>query len=660
MKRRLPGRGLILLLLADSILLAGAYYCSYLVRFEADIPAKHMLTMSRTMALIIGFKILVFYLFSLYRGMWRYTGIVDLFNLMKATLVNSAMIVTVILFLHRFEGFSRAVFVIDAVFTLLFIGGLRLLIRLGYSTGFSLWLFDSKKSELRKARLMIVGAGDAGERIVREFHDKPHLGYAAIGFVDDSPEKIGKLVHGVPVLGTIDEMPDICRKHLIEEILIAIPTTGRRTMRRIIDRCDETHLKFRTIPGLGELIDGRISINAIRNVSYNDLLGRDPVTIDQAAVSQYLKGKTILITGAGGSIGSELCRQVSMFNPEMMLLMDSSESSLYQIDMELNERFPYVRFIPLLGQIQDKAFLDKAFDQYRPEIVFHASAYKQVPLLEINPWEGVYNNIVGTKVLMDCAHNHYVNRFVLVSTDKAVRPTNVMGACKRVTELMMQAYSGNGWKTRYMAVRFGNVIGSTGSVVPIFKKQIEMGGPLTVTHPDIKRYFMTVQEATQLILQAMSMGRGGEVFVLDMGVPIKISDMARDLIKLYGLEPDSDIEIKYVGLRPGEKLYEELITQDEGITKTAHAKILMLRRNGKAEGLLARPQQPKQEKRKGESICSKPYERHEPYEANSAAWLAHHVMELVEFANARDSKAIKSKLKEIVPEYEPQDTWSVL
>ena len=688
MKQILVSKNLFVLLLTDLILLAGSYYCSYLVRFEAHIPAREWLTVKNTILPIIACKMIVFYLFNLYRGMWRYTSIVDLVNVVKATLVSSGIIVAIILFFHRFQGFSRGVFVIDALFTLLFIGGIRLFIRL-YFTNTTTFFPLFKNEMIQRARLLIVGAGDAGEKMLREIRDNAHLKYIVVGFVDDAFGKIGKLIHGIPVLGRIEDIGNICNEHKIDEILIAIPSANRKCMRQIVDRCEETGLKFKTIPGLGELIDGRVSIKAIRDVSYHDLLGREGVQIDQEAVSKYLKDRRVLITGPAGSIGSELCRQVSRFNPELMVLLDVSESSLYQVDMELRERFSCLKFVPVLGNIQHKSFLQEVFKQYRPQVVFHAAAYKHVPLLEINPWEGVYNNIVGTKTLMEVAHDYEVSRFVLVSTDKAVRPTNVMGACKRVTEIIMHAYCQGGWETKFMAVRFGNVIGSAGSVVPIFKKQIQMGGPVTVTHPEITRYFMTVPEAAQLILQAMSMGQGGEIFVLDMGIPIKIADMARDLIRLSGFDPDRDIEIKYIPLRPGEKLYEELITEGEGITRTGHEKILVLRSNEEAESSpekYARPVespvggphsgipqgkhftpvrstgptgQAGQAKLKAERGGQE--EGKNEYESEGRAqWLDRKVDELVELASAHDARGIKKKLKEIVPEYEPQETESVM
>ena len=345
-----------------------------------------------------------------------------------------------------------------------------------------------------------------------------------------------------------------------------------------MERCKKSGIPFKTVPGMGELIDGKVTIRAIREVAYRDLLGREVVRLDEERIGGYLKDARVMVTGAGGSIGSELCRQICRFHPRSLVLYENAESPLYEIDIELKGGFPGIKIVPVLGDIRNQGQLDKAFSAHRPRVVFHAAAYKHVPMMEIHPWKAVMNNILGTRNVIDTSSRYGVSRFVLVSTDKAVRPTNVMGASKRVAELLTQNQNGCGLsRTRYMTVRFGNVVGSVGSVVPLFRKQIEKGGPVTVTHPEVTRYFMTIPEACQLILQAGAMGEGGEIFILDMGTPIKIVDMARDLIRLSGFEPDVDIEIVFVGLRPGEKLYEELITEGEGVVPTTHEKIMVLR-----------------------------------------------------------------------------------
>jgi FlaA1/EpsC-like NDP-sugar epimerase len=486
--------------------------------------------------------------------------------------------------------------------------------------------FASRSSGNRK-NLLIIGAGRTGEKIRREFGDNSGLKYNVIGFLDDDSTKVGMYIHGTPVLGTVDELNRIVEEKAISEVIIAISNATSAEMRHIVELCEGTGLKFRTVPSIGELIDGKVSIKSIRDVSFSDLLGRPTVELTEGAIREYLTNKRILITGAAGSIGSELCRQVSQFQPQSLILLDRSESPLYEIEMELKQSFPAMRYEVVLGAIQNEDQLRGVFDEYKPQAVFHAAAYKHVPMIELNPWEAVFNNIVGTRnVLRMCQlSGEGVERFVLISTDKAVRPTNVMGASKRVAEIMTQLSSGICPQTKQMVVRFGNVIGSSGSVIPLFIKQIARGGPISVTHPDVTRYFMTIPEASQLVLQAGAMGNGGEIFILDMGNPLKIMDVAKDLIRLSGLEPGIDIEIQVVGLRPGEKLYEELIIKGEGITSTDHKKIMVLR-----DSL---------------THCDSTIEK----------WneLNEEVNQLMTLAKERDSRGIMIKLKEIVPEYTP-------
>jgi FlaA1/EpsC-like NDP-sugar epimerase len=425
--------------------------------------------------------------------------------------------------------------------------------------------------------MLIIGAGDCGEKICRQFHENPSVRSHVVGFLDDDRSKTGRNIHGVPVLGTIDEMAAIAPAMEIEEVIIAIPSASSKRMRGILDACKQADVTFKIIPDMGELIDGRITLNAIRNVEYRDLLGREPVRLDTEEIGGYLGKKCVLVTGAGGSIGTGLCRQICRFAPEMIVLVERAESPLYEIDLELTKNFKEVTVVPVLADIQDEGELTRIFTRFRPEIVFHAAAYKHVPMMEKHPWKAVENNIIGTRNLVETARNFKCDRFVFVSTDKAVNPANVMGASKRVCELLVQKENtvvGSG--TRFITVRFGNVIGSVGSVIPLFKKQIREGGPVTVTHPDMIRYFMLIPEACQLILQAGAMGGGGEIFILEMGEPVKIDQMARDLIRFSGFEPEVDIPIVYTGLRPGEKLYEELMTDLEGVVPTDHKKIRVL------------------------------------------------------------------------------------
>jgi len=531
----------------------------------------------------------------------------------------------------RFEGYPRSIFPLDLMFSFLLAGGARVGIRLFYGRrGGS----DPERKERAKhqKRVLIVGAGDAGEKTLREMKENPSLNYDPVGFVDDDPQKRGRAVHDVSVLGVVNDIPWIVPKEGVGEIIIAIPSASGNQIRNIVALCEETEIPYKTLPGLGELIDGRVSVKALRDVDYHDLLGRPKVDLNVEAIGAYLTNKVVLVTGAGGSIGSELCRQIVRFSPDTIVLFDTSEPSLYAIQMELKHRVGYLKYRTVLGSVQNGLLTDAVFKAFRPHVVFHAAAYKHVPMLERNPWETVFNNIVGSRKLIEKAIEHRVERFVLVSTDKAVRPTNVMGASKRMAEMVLQAYQGNG--TRLMAVRFGNVVGSSGSVIPLFRNQIEMGGPVTITHPEVTRYFMTIPEAAQLILEAGALGQGDEIFILEMGTPVKIADMARDLIRLSGKEPERDIEIVFTGLRAGEKLYEELITEDEGVVETEHKKIMVLRNNHLWNG----------------------YGDQDGYRR----WLMDGIEELVVLAKQHDGCGIRSKLHEMIPEYDAQDSECVI
>lgn len=587
MKLRPVYNKLLIVLGIDIALITASIYGAYLVRFEFSIPSQNLALLFRMLPIIILVKIASFYFLDLYRGMWRYTSIADLFNIIKASTISSFLIISFILFMTRFEGFSRSVFIIDWCLTVLLITGHRVAIRLYYEqlsgevswfTAISNLLGFLTKKQPEGKKILIIGAGDCGEKICREIINNLRLRQKIVGFIDDDPEKFGKKIHGIPVLGSIKEIKKISQKTRPDEVLIAIPSATSKEIRKIIETCKDSGITFKIIPGYGELIDGKVTVNTIREVAYRDLLGREIIKLNTEKIGRYLKGKKVLVTGAGGSIGSELCRQICRFKPESIILYERAESPLYEIELDIRHDFPGVKSIALLADVKDTFQLEKTFMKYKPEVVFHAAAYKHVPMLELQPWKAIENNIQGTINLVDVSKRHLVERFVFVSTDKAVRPTNVMGASKRVAEMFVQNQNGCGnSQTRFMTVRFGNVIGSVGSVVPLFKKQIEKGGPVTVTHPDVTRYFMTIPEACQLILQTGSMGNGGEIFLLDMGTPIKIVDMARDLIRLSGFVPDEDIRIEYVGLRPGEKLFEELITEGEGIVPTSHEKIMVLK-----------------------------------------------------------------------------------
>jgi FlaA1/EpsC-like NDP-sugar epimerase len=629
MKFRLIYKNFLIVLFTDILLLASSLFLSYLIRFDFHIIPPHSVLLYQILPFVLIVKIVCFYFFDLYRGMWRYTSIADLLNIIKASSVSTLVIICLILFSpSRFIGFPRSVFVMDWCFTVLLVSGYRLCIRLYFErvsndktssipTRQVLNMFFKKLSETK--RLLIIGAGNGGEKIYREIQDNARLRYTVVGFLDDDLGKVGKKIHGIPVLGQISDIKILAKKLNADEALIAIPSASSKQMRKILTHCRESGIKFKTIPGIGELINGQVTVNAIREVDYRDLLGREVVKLDEDKIGSYLQGQCVLVTGAGGSIGSELCRQICRFKPDSIVLYERAESPLYEIDHELKQNFDDVKTIPLLADIQDKKQLGKTFEAYSPHTVFHAAAYKHVPMLEMQPWKAVVNNIQGTANLIEITNKFNVERFVFVSTDKAVRPANVMGASKRIAEMLIQNQNGCGLShTKFMTVRFGNVVGSVGSVIPLFKKQIKRGGPVTVTHPEVTRFFMTIPEACQLILQAGAMGRGGEIFLFDMGIPIKIDDMARDLIRLSGFEPEEDIKIEYIGLRSGEKLYEELIIEGEGIVPTTHDKIMAL---------------------KG-AECN-------------LQLLNGRIDELTIIAELQETDKIKAKLKEIVPEYNP-------
>jgi len=618
------------ILLSDMVLFALSLIGAFCLRFDFDFTNTHFKTILLLLPYVVGGKAVVFVFMGLYRGMWRYVSLGDMVRLFYAAFFSSLLITGVIGFLFRFQGFPRSVFVLDFFMTLFFVGGFRLLIRMAY--GRISRLEDGRiaiRAGNRKARrTLIIGAGDAGEKTYRELRDNPRLDNKVIGFVDDDPGKKGKQIHGVPVLGRLEDLPEFVRKLKVEELLIAIPSASGHRMRKIVELCERSGAAFRTLPGLGDLIEGKVDVRTLREVRYEDLLGRPASEIRTDEVRGYMTGRRVLVTGAGGSIGSELCRQIVRFEPEKMVLLDASEPALYGIQMEMQHKCGFQKCSAVLAKTHTAGIMDAVMRAHRPEVVFHAAAYKHVPMLETNPWEAVFHNIQGSQRVMESAVAHGVERFVLVSTDKAVRPTNVMGTSKRVAEMVMRAYQGNG--TRMMAVRFGNVVGSSGSVVPLFQEQIARGGPVTVTHPDAMRYFMTIPEACLLILQAGAIGKDTEIFVLHMGTPVRISDMARDLIKLSGKVPDEDIEIVFTGLRPGEKLYEELITMGEGIVATSHDRIMVLRDGGGWKGY--------------------------PGQAEFRQWLIEGIEELTVLAKAHDGPGIRRKMKEMVPEYQCQDS----
>ncbi len=607
---------------ADALLIVLANYFSYFFRFDGNIPQNHLEIFYNSVPWLTPLKLFCLYFFNLYRGMWRFTSVFDLINLIKASLAASILAVLAVLALYQFQGFSRGILAMDFVLTLVFLGGYRMVVRLYYAKNVAAAaLFPIRRGGGRgRKRVLVIGAGSGGERLIREIQSRPRLCYEVVGFIDDNPLKINRMLHGVPVLGRLDELPEIVKHHVADEIVIAISRVHGKEMRRILDACRATRLPYTTIPGISEVLDGKISLEIRRKVRYEDLLGREPVALDEREIGGYITGKTVMVTGGAGSIGSELCRQIARFGPKALVIVDRSESGLYDTELALTARFPGVAITAVPGPVQNKWLMDRVFAQHKPSVVFHAAAYKHVPMMEYHPWEAVFNNVTGTRCVLEKCCRHGVSRCVMVSTDKAVRPISVMGASKRLGELLAQAYNCQG-PARFMSVRFGNVVGSVGSVVPLFQKQIERGGPVTVTHPDVTRYFMTIPEAAGLILQAGAIGSGGEIFVLKMGTPIRIADMARDMITLSGYTPDEDIEIRYTGLRPGEKLYEELITQGEDVVETRHKDIMVLR----------------------QTDCL-------PLDA-----LKGRILEMEERAEAGDGEGIRALIRQIVPEYKPAE-----
>lgn len=604
-----------IVLVLDCLLIAVAHVLAYLIRFEGSIPAEHLGNMWTLLPCIAAGKIIVFHFFKLYRGMWRYTGLVDLLNILKAGVVSSLILVVIIALLTRFHGFSRSVFILDGVLTIAFVAGLRVGIRYYLLYAQDLPMFQGLDENGVK-NILIAGAGAAGEQVLRQVGGNGRRGTRVVGFVDDDRNKWGRMIHGVSVIGRVDKIPQIVEDQDVDEILIAMPSASGAQMREVIEVCKAAKVPFKTLPGIRQLIDGKVSLKTIRDVAYEDLLRRPEVRLDDQRMAEFLHRKRVLVTGAGGSIGSELCRQISRFNPANLIIFDAVEKNLFDLENELKRDYDYLNFKSALGNVLDSALMRNIFKDYRPEVVFHAAAFKHVPIVELNPWEGVENNIIGTRGVLDLSVEYGAEYFILVSSDKAVRPSSVMGATKRVGEMLVESH--NHGPTNCLAVRFGNVVGSSGSVVPFFQRQIARGGPVTVTHADVCRYFMTVSEAAQLILQAGSMGEGGEIFILEMGEPVKIVDLVRDLVSLSGLDPDRDIEIEFIGLRPGEKLYEELITEGEGIVPTPHNRIMVLR---------------------GADFDKKPLYRQ--------------LDELIAVARTFDPDRIKAKLKEIVPEYMP-------
>ncbi len=554
---------IILLMLFDSILVNLSVYISLLLRFDGHIEPEFSQAFFALIPWYTIISVISLYAFKLYHRIWQYASLGEVLSIVKAMTIGTITLVSCVYSLHL-DYLPRSVYIISWLLMILLIGGSRL----GWRILRDFIIHDI--SSIAKS-VLIVGAGDAGAMVARELASNRSLNLIPVGFIDDSQMKQKMTLYGIPVLGNRYNIPQIVERHQIEEIIIAIPSANGRTIREIIDLCRQTQARLRIFQGGGDLLTTK---QKFRDIELKDLLRREPVVLNLEEIASYVSFKTVLISGAGGSIGSELCRQICGYQPQTIILLDYSENNLFDIDTELRMLHPNISIVPELSDIKDRAKIQKVFSRYTPEVVFHAAAHKHVPMMEKNPWEAVKNNILGTKNMAEMADRYGTEVFILISTDKAVNPVNVMGATKRIAEMIVQDYNQKS-ATRFAAVRFGNVLGSRGSVIPIFERQIKQGGPLTVTHPEMTRYFMTIPEAVQLVIQAGAMTQGGEIFVLDMGEPVKIIDLAKDLIRLHGYYPDKDIKIAITGIRPGEKLYEELFSSFEQTASTLHDRIFI-------------------------------------------------------------------------------------
>lgn len=567
MKRLKVSRNYILILV-DVILINLSYILAYCFRFNFHIPNYELERYMHNAIIITLIYLIMFYLFKLYKNLWSYASINEFLFIVYASVASGTLAIC-----YGFAMKNRlpiSVNILAALLSILLVGGFRMSSRI---IGRYLVL-KSKAANGSAKRVMIIGAGSAGTIIAKEMKFCTEVNYLPVAFIDDDKYKIGTYVAGVKVKGTREDIIKVAKELNVDEILIAIAAIDAKNKKEIIDICKETSCKVKLIPGIYEIIDGKVTLNKIRDVSYEDLLGREPVKLNMNGIEGYIKDRVVLVTGGGGSIGSELCRQIAKFNPKEVIVLDNYENGVYDLQSEFKYKKIKINLKAVIASITDKKRLESVFIKYKPEIVFHAAAHKHVPLMEGNPVESVKNNIFGTLNLVKYTDKYNVKKFVMISTDKAVNPTNIMGATKRACEMIVQSMDKKS-KTEFVSVRFGNVLGSNGSVIPLFKKQIAHGGPVTVTHPEINRFFMTIPEAAQLVLQAGVFAKGGEIFVLDMESPIKIYDLAYDMIKLSGFEPNVDIKIEFIGLRPGEKLYEEVLTEEEGLTKTSHNKIFV-------------------------------------------------------------------------------------
>lgn len=603
------------LVITDIILINGSVFLSLIMRFEINIASVPEEYIQKYIVNVIPFTIvtlIIFWCFRMYHSLWQYASIAELYKIVEACVVAELAHLCVTSFMGWM--LPRSCYFTSGVFLIVAMSASRFMYRLLRQ------LINEYRHTSEQVKIMIIGAGEATSVLMREISNSRYLDNSkVVCIIDDDLGKVGKYIRGVKIVGTRDHIKEYARYYDIDEIIFAIPSASTKDKREILNICKETSCNLKILPGVYQMVDGEINIKDLRNVDVLDLLGRDPVKVDIESIMGYVKDKTVLVTGGGGSIGSELCRQLVSHKPKCLVIFDIYENNAYDIQQELKIKYPDANVVTLIGSIRNTSRLESVFEQYKPDIVYHAAAHKHVPLMEVSPNEAIKNNVVGTWNVAKMADKYGVKKFVMISTDKAVNPTNVMGATKRICEMIIQSFNEKS-KTDFVAVRFGNVLGSNGSVIPLFKRQIEAGGPVTVTHPDIIRYFMTIPEAVSLVLQAGAYANGGEIFILDMGEPVKIDDLAKNLIRLSGYTLGVDMEIKYTGLRPGEKLYEELLMNEEGMQDTDNKLIH-----------IGRPIE---------------FDKEHFYEK---------LEELKEMAYAEDSADIRKKIMEVVDTYHPQN-----
>ena len=573
-------------LLLDALILMAADVIGLLVRFDFAVSPDVAQSCIRAWPFVVPVRILAMSVFGMYQRLWKYSSVRDMMAV-AAGVTAGYIAERALMAVWPASGISRGAMLVSYLAAMALIGLSRFRVRLfaeisrGYQAGCNGGSNgnggpngNGRSAKNQQCQVVIVGAGSAGALVAKELLAHPEMGRTAVGFIDDDPTKCGGVLNSLPVLGTRSELAEIIDRRHVGEVIVAMPSAPGSVIREVMDACKDLKVRIKTLPGVYELVDGKVSVKQLRDIQIEDLLGREPVDLDLDQIGAYLAGQTVLVTGAGGSIGSEICRQITRFKPKSIILLGHGENSIFEIEQELKRRHPEQRTAAVIADVRDEHRIDWVFEEYRPDVVFHAAAHKHVPLMEANPEEALTNNVFGTRNVARAADNHGAKRFVMISTDKAVNPVSVMGMSKRVAEMVVQAI-GSTSQTKFMAVRFGNVLGSRGSVVHTFRRQIAEGGPVTVTHPDMTRYFMTIPEAVQLVIQAGAMGQGGEIFVLDMGEPVKITQLAEEIIRLSGMEPGKDIEITYTGVRPGEKLFEEILTTEEVAAATRHKKIFV-------------------------------------------------------------------------------------